>query len=465
MRVFIGILIAVALIAVAGVLVGPKVVDRVKAQMNEKQIDLVQVESPERGTLVELVQAPGELEPARMVEISARISARVTELPYAEGDRVQAGAVVIRLDSADLEAALRGAEARRAADEARIEVSRKRIDSQRAQLEGTLATLRQAELDLERQESLLTSRDVAQSVAEAARARVKELRASVESQELGLASDLLNLRVMELSLEAADAEIDRAKDMLEDTIITAPIDGIITRIQAEVGEMVITGTMNNPGTVIMTIAELDRMLVKTQVDEVGIGAIRVGQRATVRVNAYPDEIFEGEVTNVALQFDNARDGTKYFAAEVLLQGDDNPVYTGLTANVDIETERHEDVIKVPSQAVLARTIDSLPLDLRRDNPNIDPSKTFAAVVFRYVDGKALATPVKIGASDLTHTIIESGLDESDRIVVGPYKVLEALAHEQAVKDEMEPADQPATADATAEGDAATAATTSTAAGG
>jgi len=92
---------------------------------------------------------------------------------------------------------------------------------------------------------------------------------------------------------------------------------------------------------------------------------------------------------------------------------------------------------VPTQAVLGIEVDSLPLQIRENNPEVDTTKTFATVVYRYIDGKAIVTPVKIGQCDLTHTIIKSGITEKDRIVVGPYKVLEKLKHDQKIQDERE----------------------------
>jgi len=92
---------------------------------------------------------------------------------------------------------------------------------------------------------------------------------------------------------------------------------------------------------------------------------------------------------------------------------------------------------VPSQAVLGRPVDDLPLEIRENSPQVDKNKTYATVVYRYVDDKAVVTPVETGPSDLTHTIILSGISDDDKIIVGPYKVLESLAHEQKVRDERE----------------------------
>ena len=90
---------------------------------------------------------------------------------------------------------------------------------------------------------------------------------------------------------------------------------------------------------------------------------------------------------------------------------------------------------VPSQAILGREVDELPVDMRDDNPLVDLKKTYASVVYRYVAGEAIVTPVKIGQSDTTRTIILEGLTEEDRVITGPFKILKTLKHKQKVKDE------------------------------
>jgi len=247
--------------------------------------------------------------------------------------------------------------------------------------------------------------------------------------------------VLQHNLEVADAAIDQAREALSHTVITSPINGVITRLDAEVGEMVIMGTMNNPGTVIMEVADLSTMLLVAQVDEADVGKLAVGQKATVYVQAFPDEEFEGTVDSIALKHRMSATATKYFRTEILLKGDVRKLYSGLTAHVDIETIKHDDVLNVPSQAVLGLPMDDLPLEIRDKSPEVDKNKTFVTVVYRLVDGKAVVTPVKIAESNLTHTIIESGISEEEKIVVGPYKVLESIKNGQLIQDEREAKDK------------------------
>jgi HlyD family secretion protein len=412
-----------------------------------KKPTIVSIENPKRGELIEYVSAPGEIEPKTKVEISAKVTARIVSLPHEEGDTVTCGdpnanppvpaSVLVRLDDKDLESRLTSAEAGRAAQVAQMEVEKARIASQQANLAGLDASLKQSERDLQRQKGLLQSKDIAQATFDEAKSKYDELNAQYQAAKHTLESAQLNIEVLKHNLEVADAGIEQARDALSHTIITSPIDGVITRLDAKVGEMVIMGTINIPGTVIMEVADLSTMLLVAQVDEADVGKLALGQKATVHVQAFPDEEFKGTVSSIALTHRISATATKYFRTEILLQGDVKKLYSGLTAHVDIETTRHENVLNVPSQAVLGVTVDSLPLEIRENSPEVDMSKTYATVVYRYIDDRAVVTPVKIGQSNLTHTIIESGVTEKDKIVVGPYKILESIKHNQLIQDERE----------------------------
>ncbi len=409
------------------------------------KITAVRVEQPVRGTLIEYVSAPGEIEPRSNVEISAKTSARVVALPFKEGDRVTKGdpnanppippSVLLRLDSKDLESRLLSAEASRAAQAAQIEVETARIAGQEANLLGQKASLEKARNDLERQRELLATHDVSQVAFDEAKLKVDELDAQYEGAVHSLDAARLNLKVLQHNLEAADAGIEQAKETLSYTVITAPIDGIITRINAEVGEMVMTGTMNNAGTVIMEVGDLSEMLVVAQVDEADVGKLKVGQKARIHVQAWPDKVFPGEVRSVALSHKFGNQGTKYYETEVLMVDPNEQVFTGMTADVDIAVAAHDDIVIVPSQAVLGRKVDELPVAIRDQLSEKERQKAFASVVYCVRDGKAMATPVKITASNTTHTAISSGLTADDWIVTGPYKELEQLKHEQPIVDE------------------------------
>jgi HlyD family secretion protein len=270
-----------------------------------------------------------------------------------------------------------------------------------------------------------------------AEVRVDELRSQYASSQHSLEAAGLNLKVLEHNLESADAVIAQARESLSYTTIASPIDGIITRINAEVGEMVMTGTMNNAGTIIMQVGDLSEMLVVAEVDESDVGKLEVGQGAQVHIQAWPEKVFRGQVRSIALSHDLGNQGSKYYETEILLIDPNERIFTGMTADVDVEVAYHNDVLVLPSQAVLGRPVDELPVDIRDALTEEEKAKTYATVVFRYVDGKALITPVKIGAGNATHTIVTDGIEPGDEVVTGPYKELEALQHEKSIKDERE----------------------------
>jgi HlyD family secretion protein len=416
----------------------------------------VRVDKAVRGQLVEFVSAAGEIEPRMKVSISARIAARINELPFDEGDRVTRGdpnanppvlpSLLVAFDDKDLKAALDSVKARYAAQEAERIVAQTRISAQESQVQVQRVSLADAQRDLRRQLQLYETKDVAQSLVDTAQARVDGLVAQIQAAEHSLAALKAELTVLKHNLDAANAEIQRAEDNLSYARISSPIDGVVTKVEAEVGELALMGTMNNPGTVLLEVADLSKMLLVARVDEASIAQIKVGQKAKVRMQAYGDEVFEGVVDKVALRYSEERlTNTKHFEDEILLKTDGRQIPSGLNGDAEIETNRLENVLKVPSQSVVGRQIESLPADVR-SKPEVDQKKTIASVVYRMVDGKAAVTPVTVGPSDVTHTVIKSGLNEGDVVISGPYKVLESIQHDWRVKDELAqraPATQPA----------------------
>lgn len=430
----------------------------------------VRVEKVARGTLVEFISASGDVEPKTRVAISARVSARIVELPFKEGDHVTKGnpdarppvpaSVLVKLDSKDLEATLKSVQARHEAEIANLKVSETHVAAQQARIDSLKVLLVDAKRELKRQLPLLESSDVSQSSVDALQTKVDQQEADLAGAVASLRGEEAGLIVMKHNIEAADAEIAKAADNLTYATIVSPIDGVVTRLCAEVGEVAMTGTMNNAGTMIMEVADLSQIILKAQVDENAIADVKVGQKAKIRMEAYRDKVFDGVVQNVALaNYDptlergagSSRSGSsefgKSFKVEILINTQGLRFFSGLSADADIETKRHENVLKVPSQCVLGRSPDSLPAEIRNKG-EVDTTKATIPVVYRLIDGQAVATPVKIGASDLTHTIIESGLDAGDEVITGPYKVLESLLHGQKLKKETDATTKAATQSST-----------------
>jgi HlyD family secretion protein len=439
-----------------------------RAQADGNQPTVVRVEAVAKGNLVEFISASGEVQPRTRVAISARVSARIAELPFKEGDRVTKGnpnakppvpaSMLVKLDSKDLEAELKSVEARHAAEQASLEVSRTHVAAQQSRIDSLKVMLVDAKRELKRQQPLLETKDISQSQLDTLQTKVDQQEADLAGAVASLKGEEGGLVVLQHNIEAAEAEIAKARDNLTYATITSPIDGVVTRLNAEVGEVAMTGTMNNAGTMIMEVADLSQMVLVARVDETSIADVQVGQKAKVRMEAYRDKVFTGVVQTVALaNYDPnlsrgamssssrnmSSDGGKSFEVQILIDTQGLRIFSGLSADADIETKRYDGILKVPSQAVLGRAPDTLPEEAR-SKPEVDAAKATVPVVYKYVKGEAVVAPVAIGASDLTHTVIKSGLNEGDVIIVGPYKALESLAQGQKVKSEKDPATRPTT---------------------
>jgi HlyD family secretion protein len=321
---------------------------------------------------------------------------------------------------------------------ARRDGERFRLRSEQERLAGPTSQLANAKATLERQESLFKTGDVSRASLDDAIARVRELEAAIAAAREGLS-------VIESSLAAAEADIDRARELLKKTTIMAPIDGQITELNAEPGELVVVGTMNNAGTRILTVADLATVRLKAKVAESDVARVRAGQDATVRVNAYRDREFRGTVERVALSRGTeasfggsgatAGSGSGgWFKCEVSLDlPEGETLLSGIAANVDIVVDRTNGLL-VPSQSLLERAADDLPAELA-EHPLVDKVRRKATVVFCMVEGKAVLRLVRTGPSNLSDTMIVEGLSEGDVVVTGPYRVLERLKDGDAIREE------------------------------
>lgn len=375
------------------------------------------IETVSFGDLERTVSAPGSIEPRKLVKISSQVSAKILALPFEEGEQVKKGDVVIRLDPQDLVAALDAAKAG--------------LAGQEASLGGAEAALINARLSYERLQQLNETGDATKAELDAAEASFLQAQS--------------NKQVLIHQIEQGRAQIERAQTDLDNTTITSPIDGVITALNAEEGETVIVGTTNNPGSIIMEIADLSQMLLKAQVDEANIAPVEVGQDAKIYINAYTEREYDGKVQKIALKRQVATDGTGTFEVEILMDlPEGETLYSGLSASTDIVVEHYYDAMIVPSQAVVDRRIDEIPEEIKDGNELVDLNKTFTRVVYRVIDGKTVATPVSVGPSDLTQTVITQGLSKDDKIVTGPFRVLVDLKHDRAVRDQNEKPETPGT---------------------
>ncbi|MCB9845078.1 MAG: efflux RND transporter periplasmic adaptor subunit [Phycisphaeraceae bacterium] len=422
--------------------------DAVRSAMNARAKPTeVRLEQASRRELVRTVSAPGTIEPRNRVMISAQVSARIKRLPHAEGDEVSGNDVLVELDDEELQAALESALANekvQAAFLAEAEVNKKSAElslaGDRARLEAAKAALEEATIEVGSIRELYDTEDVArtelsraESQYQQALANVAVAQSAVDIAEQNVERAAVGVLGGQAAVEVAQATTRRARKDLDNATIRSPIAGTITDLPAEEGELVVIGTLNNPGSVLMQVADLTDMLLRARVDEANIQSVRERQSADVLINAYPDRVFSGTVERVGKLRKTHTDGTHYFEVEIKISlGEGQTLSSGLSATCEVVVETLPDALQVPSQAVLSRRIADLPSEVREGSTLINDRKTFADVVFQVRDGKAVAVPVRIGVSDLTSTQVLEGLDEGAGVIAGPFKILEGLSHGQFV---------------------------------
>lgn len=366
----------------------------------------VRTEALETRDLVEIVTASGNIRARRTVDISSDVSARVTQLLIDEGDDVDAGQTLLRLEPDQYRAALSRAEAQLAQSQAQQ-------GQQRASL--TQATRdRDRLVQLRARDSLLVSR---QQLDDA------ETQVEVQTQLLESAR---------YGVSQAQAGVDEAEDRLSKTIFTAPMAGKVTRLNVEEGETVIIGTMNNPGSLVLTISDLSVIEVVVQVDETEVSEIAVGDSASIRIDAFPEQEFSGRVTeigNSAINPPSQQQGNQQAAIdfEVVLTLDetDAPLRPDLSATADIIVESRSDVVAVPIIALTVRDADEVEADVAAAADGTMP--TDVEGVFLVGDDDTVTfQPVEVGIAGQEYFEVLSGLSPGDVVVAGPYQRIRQL---------------------------------------
>ncbi len=377
----------------------------------------VRVETVERRDLEEIVTASGNIRARRTVDISSDVQGRVLDLYVDEGDDVVAGETLLRLEPDQYEASL-----------SRAEASLAQARSQEAQ---QTANLTQAQRDLDRlvqlraRDSLLVSRQQLDD----AQTRVEVQEAAVESARNGVSVAL--------------AGVDEAEDRLSKTVFTAPMAGKVTRLNVEEGETVIIGTMNNPGSLVLTISDLSVIEVVVQVDETEVSEISLGDSASVRIDAFPDERFAGTVTEIGNSAINPPSGQAAnqqaaidFEVVLTLAPNDAPLRPDLSATADVIVESRTDAPSVPIIALTVRDRD----DVEGENGDEEASSASSdrdepsdvEGAFVVSGGTVQFVPVEIGIAGQEYFEVLSGLEVGDSVVAGPYQRIRQLRSGDAI---------------------------------
>ena len=231
-----------------------------------------------------IVSASGKIQPKRLVNVSADTPGRVVDLAVAEGDLVKKGQFLLQIDPRSLRTRVDSGAASLGAAEASLEQTRQAVQTARVQLD-------QAQRNLARQQELWREQLTTREALERAENDVRAAQSALQEREKLVTAQAARLGQERAGLESARYDLSKVR-------IESPIDGIVTRRNIQEGETAVTGTMNNPGTVLLTLADMSVIQAEIEVDETNIPHVMFGQRATIVIDALPDKTFTGRVTEI-----------------------------------------------------------------------------------------------------------------------------------------------------------------------
>ena len=402
----------------------------------------VTTEGIQKRRLEAIVSASGKIQPKRFVNISADTSGRVTELAVNEGDRVKQGQFLMQIDPRNLRTRVQSGEAS-------IAASRSQIEQIRLQMESAKVALAEAENTLKRQRELWKQGLTTREALDRAEADLKTRQADMRTQEQQLQTQRLRLQQEQATFESARIDYNKVR-------IESPIDGIVTRRNIEQGETAIIGTMNNPGTILLTIADMSVMEAEVDVDETDIPNVQLGQKAKITIDAISGKTFTATVTEVGnspiqVTGQQASAAATNFKVVLTLDGEVPGVRPGFTCTADITTATRENVLSVPIQATTVRevVVDAKGNVVREPQPagkaptrgtvqaaELKPGQERKELegVFLIRDTRAEFVPIKTGIAGDKYFEVLSGLKEGDKVITGPFQSVRELRDGATVKD-------------------------------
>jgi len=395
-----------------------------------------------------IVSASGKIQPKRQVNVSANTTGRVTRLAVEEGQRVKTGQFLLEIDPRQLEGQLQRGEAS-------VAVAQSSLQSARTSVEQGKANLDLARQNLKRQEDLwkegLTTRETLERAQNEVTVREADVKARTQDIETN-----------EQRIRQEAASLSTTRYNLNQVIITAPMDGLVTRRSIEEGETAVVGTMNNAGSVLLTIADMSVLEAEVEVDETEIPTVTLGQQARVTIDAVPDRTFRGRVTEIGnspiqtTQNSGQRQATT-FKVVITLDEEVPDVRPGFTCTAEITTAERTSVVSVPIQALTVREmlyddkgtmVRETPTRRRRranletpvsasNEPPPGHTRKETEGVFVIKDGRAVYTPLKVGVAGERYFEVLEGLAAGDQVITGPFSSVRELTDGQAVRLQQE----------------------------
>ena len=380
---------------------------------------VVKLEPVQQRDLVAVVSASGWIRPHRKVDVQADVMGRIVELNVREGQAVTRGQVLLRIDPTQYEAAV--SRARAAVSEALARESQ------------TRANLLQAQRQHERFTQLASANANLVSGQQ-----LEEAETEVEVQR-----ELLN--AASFGVQQARSGLEEAADRLSKTVIRAPMDGVVTRLNVEEGETAIVGTMNNAGSLLLTVADLGVMEAVVKVDETDLPELHLGDSTSLQIDAFPKRTFTGRVTEIGHSAirspeEQAQQGAggqgQAIDYEIVVTLDDPPetLRSDLSVTAEIVTAKRQQALSIPIIALTVRERgQTKPIPQEDDAAQRVAERRADGTreadqegVFVVRDGKAEFVPVQVGIAGKEHFEVISGVTEKDSIVAGPYDVIRSL---------------------------------------
>jgi HlyD family secretion protein len=421
-----------------------------------------------RQDLTSVVTASGEIKPRNYINIGSNASApsRIIEILVVEGQRVKKGQLLAKLESVQPEAQvaaqranLASAEAESAANEASLKAADENMRSAQASIDRAKADSERAKLDFERAKQLYEEKLIARSefdtrkaAFDSNQAAVREAEARLSQLQAARAQQAAQLNSAQRRIAAAQANLRSAADVLQRTMATSPIDGVVTNLPVRVGETVVPGIQNSAASLIMTIADMSIITAEVKVDETDIVNVALDQKTEITIDAIPGKKFTGKVIEIgntailrstglaASQSAISSQEAKDFKVVIALAEPPEEIRPGLSSTARITTAVRPKTLAIPIQALTVRQKGDLE-PVKEGEKTAPPPNSPAAKapkeeiqgVFVVKNGQAEFRKVETGITGTTDIEVLSGLSEGEEIITGSYKVIRTLRNEAKVK--------------------------------
>lgn len=371
---------------------------------NFKEVEISKIEPI---TIVETVAATGKIQPETEIKISSEVSGEIIALPIVEGQQVKKGDLLVKINPDLYQSGLQRSQAA--------------LQNVRSMHNQTQATLNEAELSYNRNKTLFDRGVISKAEWDRAVAAYETAKASSESAYFNIQSAL--------------ATVNEARDNLARTTIYAPIDGTISKLGVELGERVV-GTQQMAGTEILRVANLNSMEVEVDVNENDIVKVNIGDSAKVEVDAYLRREFKGIVTSIANSAEQTltADQVTNFKVKVRILPESyedlvkdkpenfSPFRPGMTATVDIITNKRENVLGVPISSIVIKTDTSSTKLTTTPSKDLLAAERFECLFIKSGDEAKLRV-VETGIQDNQFIEIITGLEEGEEVIIGPYNTV------------------------------------------